>query len=433
MSGDPRREGPVPGPGSTGRDEQPSSRHNYLVTRRLHDSALRQTVTIASDAIICIDGAQRITFFNDGAQQIFGYTAQEVAGQPLELLLPQRFRGAHADHVAGFGRSPVSARTMGERREISAMRRDGTEFPAEAAIAHVQTDEGIAYSVVLRDITERRRIEAVSAQLVRDLQSAVAARDEVLAIVSHDLRNPVNAVKMLSSAILRPGAHGDLPPEVKEYASTMVRAAQQMDALIQDLLDVTRIESGRLQILPQAVPLGALVTRTFETLAPLAGDEGVALRSTIPAGLPAVDVDAGRVMQVLSNLVGNAIKYTPEGGSVTLSASRERDVLRVSVADTGVGILAEELPRVFDRFWQSKRTNRSGAGLGLTIARGIVRGHGGRIWMESTPGEGTRVYFTLPIVGDGDMLATDLDAPAPEQDATVPRARGGGPGDARGE
>ncbi|HVT38672.1 MAG TPA: PAS domain-containing sensor histidine kinase [Gemmatimonadaceae bacterium] len=403
------------------------------MTQQLTDSVLRQTVTIASDAIICIDEAQRITFFNDGAQHIFGYSAEEVVGQPLDLLLPQRFRGAHADHVAGFGRSPVNARTMADRREISGVRKDGTEFPAEAAIAHVQTSEGLAYSVVLRDITERRRIEAVSAQLVRDLQSALAARDEVLGIVSHDLRNPVNAVKMLSSAILRPDAHGDLPPEVKEYASTMVRAAEQMDALIQDLLDVTRIESGRLQILPQAIPLATLVTRTFETLAPLAAEEGVALRSAIPGGLPPVDVDAGRVMQLLSNLVGNAIKYTPQGGSVTLSALRERDVLRVLVADTGVGILADELPRVFDRFWQSKRTNRSGAGLGLTIARGIVRGHGGRIWMESTPGEGTRVYFTLPIVADDDALAANLNGLPADPDAAVPRPARDGPEDARGE
>jgi PAS domain S-box-containing protein len=369
---------------------------------RLHDSVLRQTVTIASDAIICIDGLQRITFFNDGASQIFGYTAQEVVGKPLDMLLPGRFRDAHAGHIASFGSSPLSARKMGERRQISGVRKDGTEFPAEAAIAHVETDEGVAFSVVLRDVTERRRIEAVAAQLVRDLQGALAARDEMLGIVSHDLRNPVNAVKMLAAAILRAGDGGSLPPEVRDHANTMVRAAEQMDALIQDLLDVTRIESGRLRLVPQPVPIGKLVTSTLTTLSPLAKDEGISLNTRIPDELPPVDADASRVVQVISNLVGNAIKYTPRGGRITVTASREHEDVRVAISDTGVGISKDDLPRIFDRFWQSRRTNRSGAGLGLTIARGIVRGHGGRIWVESALGAGTTVHFTLPIAGDPD-------------------------------
>jgi PAS domain S-box-containing protein len=367
---------------------------------RLHDSVLRQTVMIASDAIICIDGSQCITFFNDGASQIFGYAAHEVVGKRLEMLLPSRFRDAHAGHVAMFGTSAVSARRMGERKQIAGVRKDGTEFPAEAAIARVETDDGIAYSVVLRDITERRRIEAVTAQLVRDLQNAVSARDEMLGIVSHDLRNPVNAVKMLSTAILLSGEQRALPAEVREHANTMVRAAEQMDALIQDLLDVTRIESGRMHLSPQAVPIGELVSSTLETLSPLADAEGVDVHEGIGDDLPDVDADAGRMIQVLSNLLGNAIKYTPRGGRVTVSAARDGDDVKVTITDTGVGIAAEELPRVFDRFWQSRRTNRSGAGLGLTIARGIIRGHGGRIWMESTPGEGTTVHFTVPIAGD---------------------------------
>jgi signal transduction histidine kinase len=177
----------------------------------------------------------------------------------------------------------------------------------------------------------------------------------------------------------------------------MGKAAQQMDALIQDLLDVTHIESGRLQLASQAVPLVTLAQYALTTLAPIAEEEGVTLQSGIGDDLPPVDVDADRVVQVFSNLVGNAIKYTPRGGTVTLSASRDYDDVRVSVVDTGVGISADNLPRVFDRFWQSHRTNRSGAGLGLTIARGIVRGHGGRIWIESTEGQGTRVHFTLPL------------------------------------
>ena len=172
-----------------------------------------------------------------------------------------------------------------------------------------------------------------------------------------------------------------------------------MDALIQDLLDVSRIESGQMPIRPHAVKLNELVSQATETLAPLAAQEGVALSAALPAQIPDVDVDPDRMVQVLSNLIGNAIKYTPRDGSVRVSAEADEDVVRITISDTGVGIAEDELPRVFDRFWQSKRTNRSGAGLGLAITRGIVRAHGGRIWIESTVGAGTVVHFTVPRAG----------------------------------
>lgn len=369
------------------------------MTVPLDDSVLRETLAISVDAVICADASQKVIFFNDGAAQIFGYTANEIIGQPLDRLLPARFRTAHAGHLKQFGKSATSARRMGERRQISGVRKDGTEFPAEAAIAHIVTPAGTVFSVVLRDITDRRRFEEVNTQLVRDLQSAVTARDEMLGVVSHDLRNPVNAVKMLAGAILRTADAGTLPPDVAGHAEVMLQAARQMDTLIQDLLDVSHIESGRMPIRPRAVKLNELVARATETLAPLAAEAGVALSAVLPAKLPDVDVDPDRMVQVLSNLIGNAIKYTPHDGSVRVSAEADEDIVRITVSDSGVGIAEDELPRVFDRFWQSKRTNRSGAGLGLAITRGIVRAHGGRIWIESTVGAGTAVHFTVPRAG----------------------------------
>jgi PAS domain S-box-containing protein len=363
---------------------------------KLDDSVFRETLAIAVDAIICVDADQKIIFFNDGAEQIFGYAAGEMLGQPLERLLPHRYQNTHAAHVRKFGQSAESARRMGQRGSISGMRKDGTEFPAEASIAHIETKGGRVYSVVLRDITDRRRFEETNAKLVRELQSAVTARDEMMGIVSHDLRNPVNAVKMLAAAILREGAETPLPAPVSEHADVMLQAAMQMDALIQDLLDVSRMESGKMTISPRVIAMDDLVDQTRAMLTPAADAGGVRIVAKLPAGLPEVDVDPERVIQVLSNLIGNAIKYSTPGGEVVVSAVSEEDVVRLTVADGGIGIPEEELPRVFDRFWQSKRTNRSGAGLGLTIARGIVRAHAGRIWIESTPGEGTTVHFTLP-------------------------------------
>jgi PAS domain S-box-containing protein len=365
----------------------------------LTDKVLRQTVTIAADAIICIDEKQRITFFNDGATQIFGYQPDEVHGKPLEMLLPKRFQALHHRHVEEFGNSPVAARLMGQRRAISGVRKDGSEFPAEAAIAQVSTSEGMAFSVVLRDITDRRRIEDENAQLVRDLQGAVTARDEMLSVVSHDLRNPVNAVKMLATAILRSDSGAVVPAEVVEHAGVMLQAANQMDALIQDLLDVTRLDSGRMTVSQRAVTLESVLDQVMDTLEPIAQSGGVALHRELHPELPEIEADPARLAQVLSNLVGNGIKYTPQGGRVTVIGALDRDVVRVSVTDTGVGIPENEVPRVFDRFWQSKRTNRSGAGLGLTIARGLIRAHGGRIWVESKVGDGTQVHFTIPRAG----------------------------------
>lgn len=366
------------------------------MTAPLDDSVFRETLAIAVDAIICVDATQKIIFFNGGAEMIFGYSAAEMIGQPLERLLPNRFRASHGSHLRRFGESVETARRMGERGSITGMRKDGVEFPAEASIAHIETRNGRVYSVVLRDITDRRRYEETNAQLVRELQTALIARDEMMSVVSHDLRNPVNAVKMLAAAILQEGGETPLPAAVAEHADVMLQAAKQMDALIQDLLDVSRLESGKMSVNPRVVAIEELVGQTCAMLEPAAQASGVTMTVRLADTLPEVDVDPERTIQVLPNLIGNAVKYSKEAGEVIVTASPEEDVVRVSIGDRGVGIPVEELPRVFDRFWQSKRTNRSGAGLGLTIARGIVRAHGGRIWIESSPGEGTTVHFTLP-------------------------------------
>src|SRR4051812_7211090 len=163
---------------------------------RITPLVLAEIVGIAADAIICIDESQKITFFNHGAENIFGYTRDEIIGQRIEVLIPQRFRGNHESQVHEFGRSGVKARRMGERREISALRKNGEEFPAEAAIAQLHQDNLTVYAVVLRDVTQRKRYE-------EEINRGLQLRDDMVGIVSHDLRNPVAAVKMLAGAALR--------------------------------------------------------------------------------------------------------------------------------------------------------------------------------------------------------------------------------------
>ena len=177
----------------------------------------------------------------------------------------------------------------------------------------------------------------------------------------------------------------------------MLQAASQMDTLIQDLLDVTRLELGRMRLTPQMIRAVDLVEVAVDTLAPLAAARRLRLEATVSSPVETVQADPDRILQVLSNLIGNAVKFTPAGGRVDVHVTSDGDAVRFTVQDTGPGIPPDELPRVFDRFWQSKRTNRSGAGLGLAIARGLIQAHGGRIWVESTLNEGTAVHFTLPL------------------------------------
>ena len=529
-----------------------------MVDRITHD-ILAEVVEIAADAVICMDAFQRVTFFNQGAEAIFGYKSDEVVGQRIEMLIPERYRPNHARQVAEFGRSGVKARRMGERREIAGLKKGGIEFPAEAAISQIHHGDEVVYAVVLRDISVRKRFEqrekflaaageklaasfgstetlgqvarlavptiadgcilenrigngfqvgatahvdsaveeildeiipagprspprthpltevlekctpvllqttatprlleastmpaylnavramkpqsalflplvareqligALSlfrangqfdgdelafaedlarlaalaldnARLHDTVRASLRARDEMVGVVSHDLRNPVAAVKMLSRALLREAENGE--PEAREKIELISQASDQMDALIRDLLDVNRLDAGKLAISPAPVEPAALLTDSLQTLRPLVEERGIKLDLQIEAGLPKVMAYRERIQQTLSNLVGNALKFSSSGSKIVVLARMDSGNVVFSVLDSGRGITPDQLPRVFDRYWQSSRTDRQGAGLGLAIAKGIVETHGGRIWIESKPGTGTTASFTLPV------------------------------------
>ena len=361
-------------------------------TRRLTEFLLSDIVNISADAVICLDENHKITLFNEGAEKIFGWTADEMMGKPLELLLPDRARGEHEAHIEGFRAAHDQSRRMGQRREISGVRKNGEEFPAEAAITKVHLGDSVVFSVVLRDITEQMALQ-------KRLQRAVVARDETVGMVAHDLRNPLSAIKMLASSVLESGE--TLPAAVAENVDLIRSAATQMDGLIQDLLDVTRAEAGQLRVDAHPIYVSDLLDRSLTTMRPLLANAGVAL--TVDAG-PSLKVmaDAPRIGQVISNLLGNAIKFTPTGGRVTISVTQTTEGVQFSVADTGSGIGREVLPYVFDRFWQlpSATIRTRGAGLGLPIAHGIVLAHGGRMWVESEVGRGATFNFTLQLQTD---------------------------------
>jgi signal transduction histidine kinase len=224
-------------------------------------------------------------------------------------------------------------------------------------------------------------------------EAAVRTRDDVLAVVSHDLRNPLNRVVMASDLLELP-----LSEERKaEQIQVIRRAAKAMDRLISDLLDVSAIEAGRLTVELEPLALGSLIEEGRRMFDEQAARMKQRLDCEISGTLPPVRGDRHRLLQVLSNLVGNAVKFTPEGGAIGLHAKAAADEVVVTVQDTGPGIPERDLPHIFDRFWHAGRQRRGGAGLGLAIVKGVLEAHRGRVWAESVPGRGATFAFALPI------------------------------------
>jgi len=235
-----------------------------------------------------------------------------------------------------------------------------------------------------------------NARLYLESQQAVRAREEVLAIVSHDLRNPLNGV-VLGASLLKDSE--SLSADDREQLETIELSAKRMNHLIADLLDVTRLEGGKqLPIEPAPVPVADLFRETYELFRAQAAASSITFQHRIPDDVPEVYADRHRVLQVLQNLIGNSMKFTPPGGMIAMTAEARQDgKVLCTVSDTGPGIPPEHLADIFSPYWQAKRAERLGAGLGLPIAKGIVEAHGGEIWVESEQGVGTRFYFTLPV------------------------------------
>jgi signal transduction histidine kinase len=244
-----------------------------------------------------------------------------------------------------------------------------------------------------------------------EAREAARTRDEVLAVVSHDLRNPINLVLTSSSFVL--DILGVPDPVQREQLDLIKRAAGQMSRLIQDLLDVSTIEAGKLPMEAHPQTVESLMEEACEMFATPAAARRVALSCHNPADSVRVMADAGRVSQLFGNLLGNALKFTPDGGEIRLAAVPDGAFVRFSVADTGKGIEPDELPHVFERFWQARRTGEGSAGLGLAISRGIVNAHGGEMWVESELGNGTTFFFTLPLAtagGEGEPADADVSS-----------------------
>jgi len=251
------------------------------------------------------------------------------------------------------------------------------------------------------DLARTASLSVDNARLYRQAQQATRARDDVLGIVSHDLRNPIHTIHMSASFLLETAVAGLPPTKLAPQLGIIRRSAMRANTLIGDLLDVTRIEAGSLAVDASPHDAASLLDESMAEMTAIATEKGVTLDYRWIGEPARVLADKGRIAQIVSNLVGNAIKFTPRGGSISVSGEFDAHNATFVVKDTGAGISAEHMPHLFDRFWQVNKKTRQGAGLGLFIAKGIVEAHGGELQVESTLGEGSKFSFTLPGKASG--------------------------------
>ncbi|MCO4099847.1 MAG: PAS domain S-box protein [Gemmatimonas sp.] len=277
---------------------------------------------------------------------------------------------------------------------------------AIGALHLVRTRPGAVHSLEEQQVADQfaglAALALENARLYQQSRSAVRERDEMLAIVSHDLRNPVNAIVMLTGAVLKRDtpaavADEDIAPMLRDEVEAVRAAARQADGLIQDLQDVSRISAGRLRVERRRVPASDFLKECADIFEPVMEDAALRFVRRIDDDLPVVLGDQHRLTQVLSNLLGNAVRFTPHGGEIVLTATQQEDGVRISVRDSGPGVAPDDVPRLFERYWQAPRLLRAGSGLGLYIAKGIVEAHDGEIGVNSEVGKGAEFWFNLPL------------------------------------
>lgn len=376
----------------------------------------RELLDAAPDAIIEVDRDGRIVLLNKATEQLFGYPRAELLGQQVEVLIPQGVRKKHRKHRDDYWAQP-SRRPMGSGLKLKGQRKNGTHFPVEISLSPVQFEEGFRVSAIIRDVSERH----VAEEKLRAVQSAYTAelaaknrelevrnelveranrlKSEFLSGMSHELRTPLHTIIGFTE-LLEEQIEGPLNEKQQRFIRHIHRDSQHLLALINDVLDLSKIESGRLELQRAVFPLLESLEETISSVRPRAQAKSIEIETQTPA---AIDIYADRLRfkQILYNLLSNAVKFTPEGGRISVEVSVLPACVEVCVADTGIGIPASEHQAVFDKFFQvgQKQAGGSeGTGLGLAITRHLVEQHGGTIRLESEPGKGSRFTFTLPLV-----------------------------------
>jgi PAS domain S-box-containing protein len=350
-------------------------------------------VSSAMDAIVSVDAAHRIVLFNAAAEKMFCCPAAEAVGQPLDRFIPERFRAAHAGHMTAFGEAGTTSRAMGQLTTLSALRADGEEFPMEASISQSEVRGQKVFTVILRDITARKRAEETLQQTAEELARSNKDLDQFASVISHDLQEPLRSVSGFVQ-LLQKKYTNQLDSEADTFIGYAVDGTRRMETLIKDLLAYSRVSTRRR--IPVLSDAGAALGEALKSLRESIGETGAEITHS---ELPTVWADPSQLIQLFQNLIGNALKFHGETPpKIHVDACRNEDHWVFSVRDNGIGIAPQFQDQIFEIFRRLHTQKQyAGTGVGLAICKKIVERYGGRTWVESQPGQGATFSFTLPI------------------------------------
>lgn len=374
--------------------------------RKAAEERFRLVVEASPNAIVLIDGKGLLSMVNRQVEQMFGYARDELLGKPVEVLLPEPARAMHPALRDGFLKDP-SPRRMGGNRELFGQHRDGRLIPLEVGLSPLRSGDDQLVQAVIIDISERKAAEQRLREQAEQLALANRYKSEFLANMSHELRTPLNSILILSEQ-LRHNVAGNLSEKQVKHADIVYKAGNDLLQLINDVLDLAKIEAGRVQLKLEPLNIHDLLVELDSSLRPMAEIKGLRLLTHLEPGVPKmIHSDRGRLQQILRNLLSNALKFTEHGevelsiGHSPVSLDEERETLQFVVRDSGIGIDPAQHGRIFQAFQQidgSTSRRFGGTGLGLAITRQLVEVLGGQISLESTPGQGSRFIVRLPVL-----------------------------------
>ena len=397
-------------PLKTDRGTLVSSAIRDISERKRDEERFRALLESAPDAMVIVGRDGRIVFINAQTEKLFGYRREELLGKPIEILIPERMRAGHPAHRVDYFGTP-RPRPMGVGLPLAARRKDGSEFAAEISLSPIDTRDGTLVTAAVRDISDRRRLEdqlqRKNEELVeqnRAVQQANRLKSEFLANMSHELRTPLNAIIGFAELIYD-GKAGPIRETQKEFINDILGSARHLLQLINDVLDLAKVESGTMAFLPELIDVAKVIQEVSDILRSLAASKSIQIDSHIDPALAEVVIDPSKFKQVLYNYLSNALKFTPDGGHVSISVEQEAtDEFLLEVSDTGIGIAPEDLNRLVEEFQQldaSTSKKFSGTGLGLALTRRIAEAQGGTVGVRSVLGKGSTFFARLPRIHDG--------------------------------
>jgi PAS domain S-box-containing protein len=386
------------------------------------EDILSSILNISSEGIIVTDQDLRILLFSKGAEVIFGYAAPEALGRPLDFLIPVERREVHQQRVQGFAAGAILSRRMSNRTDVTGLTKDGRIVPVEVGLSKLTTRHGAIFTAIIRDISASLKAEAELNQAVSDATAASVAKSAFLAAMSHEVRTPLNGVLGMAQAMAR----DPLPPKQVERLEIIHKSGESLLGILNDMLDLSKIEAGKLEMEVIEFDLGELITTTHNTFSALAAQKGLRFDLYVASRAEGAYLgDPLRLRQVLNNLVSNAVKFT-EHGLVEMDVDRDGERLVIAVRDTGMGIPPADLAQLFSKFEQGdlSTTRRfGGTGLGLAICQDLVRLMDGDISVASNIDEGATFTVRLPLEHVGRVPTLPDITPATESDVPSPQVR----------